>query len=92
MIPEGSAHLRPWKSFNNLAAELHTSGGYLFFSVGRQKWLVDVAMAQPRFFRDRFAKALGRPELADWKAVRSDATIMGQFSSYNANTLQQWRK
>jgi diadenosine tetraphosphate (Ap4A) HIT family hydrolase len=92
IIPEGTGYLKPLNEFAILSDELHANKGYLFFSIGQPKWLVDVSIAEPRFFRDRFASALGRPELADWKSVHNNAAIMSQFSSRNDNTIRLWRK
>ncbi len=51
-------------------------GKYLFFSIDQQKWIVDTALGVPRFFRDRFAKALGCHERGDWKAIRKEHRLM----------------
>lgn len=80
----------------NDLSELQTlfkrDGGYLFFSIGESKWGADVSIAAPRFFRDRFAKALHKPERANWKNMRGDKNLMNQAAEDNINTQNKWEK
>lgn len=65
--------------------------GYLFFSIGDELWSVDVSLAVPRFFRDRFAIALGRPERGNWKEMRLNKNIMIEATKDNENIQNKWK-
>lgn len=79
--------------FNDLS-ELQTlfkrDGGYLFFSIGKSKYVVDVGITAPRFFRDRFAKALGRPEKGNWRIMETDKNLMEKGVKNNTITQNKW--
>lgn len=76
IVPEGSDHLTTLKHLSDLRSAFTKDGQYLFFSMGERSFFVDTELGVPRFFRDRFAKALGRSERGDWKAMEDDAALM----------------
>ncbi|MCE5318148.1 MAG: HIT domain-containing protein [Parachlamydia sp.] len=76
IVPEGIDRLRPHLFVEELIPIFHAEGGYLYFSLGNDKWTVDPALGQPRFFRDRFAKAMGREERANWKETRQNPALL----------------
>src|SRR3989344_5325121 len=76
IIPEGQNKLIPIQKESELKQCLEKDGGYLFLRIGLESWVVDPALQAPRFFRDRFAVALGRPERADWKKMHFNSEIM----------------
>lgn len=81
VVPEGNQYLRNLDSLKDLYDVYVREGGYLFFSVGDKKWTVDPSLAEPRFFRDRFAKALGRSERGNWKQAHDNSHLMKMFDS-----------
>lgn len=76
IVPEGPDKYQKIFSLDELKNIYKTEGGYLFFSIESDKWLVDIALAAPRFFRDRFAKALGRPDRGNWKIMHENKEEM----------------
>lgn len=65
--------------------------GYLLFSINDRMWIVDPALAVPRFFRDRFAVALGRPERGNWKTMHVDRELMEIAGRDNVEVMEQWK-
>jgi diadenosine tetraphosphate (Ap4A) HIT family hydrolase len=91
IVPEGADKLRPLAKLEDLKDLYDRDGGYLFFSIGDDMWTVDPSLAAPRFFRDRFATALGVPERGNWKAMReSEETMQGVTDRCHA-TQQKWK-
>jgi len=91
IIPEGEDKLTKIQSLDELKPFLKKDGGYLFFSIGKDQWVVDPQIAAPRFFRDRFAKALGRPERGNWKAMRANEELMKESQKDGLNTQTKWK-
>jgi hypothetical protein len=50
-------------------ADIYSSQLKIINGIEDNKWVVDVNLAAPRFFRDRFAVALGKPEKGNWKQM-----------------------
>lgn len=75
IVPEGNHYYRPLESLKELCRIFQEEGQYLFFSIDQSKWAVDTCLGKPRFFRDRFANALGCPERADWKATAKNPEL-----------------
>lgn len=76
IVPEGNDKCRSLQGIEELAHIFQQEGHYLYFSIDQQQWVVDISLGAPRFFRDRFAKALGCPQRADWKATSKDPYLM----------------
>jgi len=53
---------------------------------------VDKTLSAPRFFRDRFARVLGRVERGNWKEMRTDKAIMKKATKEIHNLQDKWRK
>ena len=92
IVPEGQEKLRVLPDLSNLKELFKKDGGYLFFSIGTDQWSVDVSLVAPRFFRDRFANALGRPERGNWKAMRLNKAIMKKVAEEATTTQHLWKQ
>lgn len=91
VVPEGADHCLELRRLNELADLYERDGGYLFASFGDRMWTVDPNLAAPRFFRDRFAAALGRPERSNWKATHDDERMMHVARQENQGVQERWR-
>jgi histidine triad (HIT) family protein len=69
---------------------LKKDGGYLFFSLGNNLMSVDVRIAAPRFFRDRYAAAFKKPERGNWKRMHENRALMKEAEKENNNTQAKW--
>lgn len=76
IVPEGENNLTPFDDFLYLKSVYEKEGKYLFFSIENNKWVVNTELGAPRFFRDRFAKALGNPERGNWKEMSANEKLM----------------
>lgn len=92
IVPEGKDRLRHLSDFKELRKLVKDEGGYLFFSIDDKMWTVDPALAKPRFFRDRFAQALGRPERANWKEVHVNSKLMAGIDKENTLIQKEWKQ
>lgn len=90
IVPENKLHeISDLSKLKNL---FKSDGGYLFFSIDDILMSVDVGIATPRFFRDRYATFLNRPERGNWKSMRSDKNLMDQAAIENHNVKVKWEK
>jgi diadenosine tetraphosphate (Ap4A) HIT family hydrolase len=92
IIPEGRNKLKQLKNISGLRKIFLKEGQYLFFSIGDRLWMVDPNLGTPRFFRDRFAKALGRPERGNWKKMHKNKEIISKACQEIKNLKRSWRK
>lgn len=92
VVSEGENQLFKIKKIKDLKTLYKKDGGYLFFSIGENMWTVDLSLTAPRFFRDRFAKALGRPERGNWKEMRVSETIRKITAQEAIDGQSKWRK
>lgn len=92
IVPEGRDRLVALPSFADLQRLYAHYGRYLFFAIGDLAWVVDPSLSAPRFFRDRFASALGRPERGNWKTMHGDAQLMLMARQENARTQALWTR
>lgn len=90
IIPEGKEKLNKINDLSELKLLVKKDGGYLFFSIGEDLWSVDKSLAAPRFFRDRFAKALGRSERGNWKKMHVDALLSQAAEKDALQTKAKW--
>lgn len=90
IIPEGSDKIHSLNSLMELKPLFQKEGKYLFFSIGEKKWTVDTQLGFPRFFRDRFAAALGCPELANWKETRKNPALLAQGHAVNQRCQEKF--
>lgn len=92
IVPEGADKIRPVGGIGDLSELYQKDRGYLFFSIGGNKWTADPGVSAPRFFRDRFAAALGRPERGNWKVMHEDESVMREAASELRNTQEKWQR
>lgn len=90
IIPEWHKSLHSIKQLKELIDVYKKQHKYLFISLNVNMWLVDVVLGKPRFFRDRFASALGKPERGDWKKVRQRTSILIQMEDEIRNLEYKW--
>ncbi|MDO8573625.1 MAG: HIT domain-containing protein [Candidatus Daviesbacteria bacterium] len=92
IVPEREAKLTRIGDLFELKGLFEKNGGYLFFSIENNKWVVDTNLTAPRFFRDRFAVALNRPERGNWKEmhVKEDGHSKPEIEAQN--TKNRWQQ
>ncbi len=92
IVPEGSSFLTAVHNLNDLKTIFQKDGAYLFFSIGNNKWIVDIKIGKPRFFRDRFAVVLHNPRRGNWKEMHSDTGIMKEANKEIDELTANWKK
>ncbi len=90
IVPE-SAVLHSLRRLEDLQRIFQSDKQYLYFSIEKDAWTVDTSIAAPRFFRDRFAFALGVPERGNWKTMHEKATMMAGAAKMNASVVSKWK-
>lgn len=90
IVPEGMAYCTPLESLEQLRQIFKANDGYLYFSIGDKQWTVDTSLAAPRFFRDRFAHALGWSKRGPWKDMHQDPEVMRQVDTENKRVQRKW--
>ena len=91
IVTEGASLLTAIKSIHELKTVFKNEKMYLFFSIGKNMWIVNTSIGKPRFFRDRFAKALLHPERGNWKIMRTNASLMSQAYKEIAELTHKWK-
>jgi diadenosine tetraphosphate (Ap4A) HIT family hydrolase len=91
IVPEGKDNCMQLNDLSGLQQLFQKEGGYLFFSIGDNMWTVNAELTKPRFFRDRFAIALGHPERGSWKDMHHDAEVMKVVEQENQNVQKAWK-
>lgn len=91
IVPEGENNYAQLNKLSDLQRLYQKEGGYLFFSIGNSMWTVNTDLAKPRFFRDRFAVALGHPERGSWKDMHHNAAMMATADKENRNVQEAWK-
>ena len=92
IVKEGSKYFKGIKDLDELKSIFLKDDKYLFFSIGKSMWVVDTSISAPRFFRDRFANALGTPEKGNWKEMHSDSRLMDLALKDIKNLEIKWKK
>jgi len=92
IVPEGEGYLRAISGIGDLPGIFEKEKKYLFFSIGDDNWTVDTSLGAPRFFRDRFAKALGVPERANWKITQTNPAIRATMLEDVERFKKKWGK
>jgi len=91
IVPEGPDSVSLVDDVEELRWLLESEGGYLALGIGQEEIsIVDRELAEPRFFRNRFAEALRDASRADWQAARDDETLMSAFGSEVASLRSRW--
>lgn len=91
IIPEGEDRLTAIGDMFELKKIFSKEEQYLFFSIGDKLWTVDTGIAAPRFFRDRFAKALNKPERGNWKEMHNNRKTMFQVKKEISRLKKKWK-
>lgn len=91
IIPDGRVHVKKFDDPKKLKEVFGKDGKYLFFSLHGVNYLVDTILGKPRFFRDRFAKALGVENRGDWKTMHENKKLMNQAMKETENAERKWR-
>lgn len=92
IVPEGNEHIRVIEDLTALWDELQTNQGYLYFKINSTMMLADRLLAEPRFFRDRYAVALGNADRKNWREISKDPELVRLLKSENAEVIEQWRQ
>jgi diadenosine tetraphosphate (Ap4A) HIT family hydrolase len=92
IIPEGSRVIHSLSNIKELQQVFLKDGKYLFFSIGDSLWTVNTAIGVPRFFRDRFAKALGVPERGNWKTMETNSELMHRAQNEILSLKSTWKQ
>lgn len=90
IVPENK--LQPLYTIHDVLRIFRSDGKYLFFSIGDQMWNVDVSIGAPRFFRDRFANALGVPERGNWKTMETNSGLMQHAQNEILSLNNKWKQ
>ena len=90
IVPEGEEAMMRVDSISDVGEAFAKEGRYLFVSVGDEKRLVDPQLGYPRFFRDRFADALGKSGAGDWQKTKNDIAIREQSGTMIKNLERKW--
>jgi diadenosine tetraphosphate (Ap4A) HIT family hydrolase len=91
IMPEGNDKTETISAISELTKVFESKGQYLFFSIENQMWLVDTDLGFPRFFRDKFAQAVGRQERGNWKQMHEDANLMSVADAENERLRVKWK-
>jgi hypothetical protein len=92
IVAEGGDKLTRLNELSDLKSVFEREGKYLFFSIEDDLWIVNLALGEPRFFRDRFAEALGNPKRGNWKEMHSDAELMSMAEREIERLKERWKK
>jgi diadenosine tetraphosphate (Ap4A) HIT family hydrolase len=92
IVPEGIENLKEFNDLKQLKEVFEADQKYLFFSIGNKLWLVDTKLGAPRFFRDRFAKALGNNDRGDWKSMHNNEKLMEKSEIENTRCIELWHE
>jgi len=91
IVPEGKEYFTKIANIQNVRKIYQRDGKFLFFSIGNQNWVVNTTLSTPRFFRDRFARGLGRPERGNWKEMAIDEEVTAAANLENQACKKKWR-
>jgi histidine triad (HIT) family protein len=90
IIAEGKSFASPLEEIDGLVDIYRKDGRYLFLSIGGERWTIDPKLGEPGFFLSRFARAMGKPDRADWKTMSLNDKLMRQVSREIAKFSQLW--
>jgi diadenosine tetraphosphate (Ap4A) HIT family hydrolase len=90
IIPEGNKYLTSIENITELKSIYQNQGKYLFFTINDKKWVVDPSIGASRFFRDRFAAALGNRARGNWKLMHDDPILMEKACQEIKKTEIDW--
>jgi len=78
-------------TLDEIKTEFNKNHQYLFVAINNNKLLVDTKIGYPRFFRDRFAKALDAEERGNWKKTRNNVELMKIFETDIQKLKNKWK-
>lgn len=90
IVPEGLENTQIIQSIDEVRQIFRKDGKYLYFSIDNSLWTVNTALGAPRFFRDRFAKALGHSERGNWKEMEANETLMNEGKKEIKALMHKW--
>lgn len=90
IVSESDA-LKPLGSLSELKDIFKKDGKYLFLAMKDKLWMVDTLIGAPKFFRERFAKALGMTERGDWRKMRENPQLMKEVEKEIKRLKERWR-
>ena len=90
IVPEGHMYVEKFNDLKKLKEVFEKNGKYLFYSVQGVNYFVDTALGKPRFFRDRFAIALGVENRGNWKAMHEDKEFMNLAMKEIESVERKW--
>lgn len=91
IVPEKSS-IRTVSTLEDIRTEFNKNHKYLYLAINNDKFLIDTKIGRPRFFRDRFAKALGAEERGNWKEARNSSELMKAFERDIKKLKGKWKK
>ncbi len=91
LIPEID-YLIKIKILKDLILEFTVLGRYMYTELNDHKWLVEPSLGFPTFFRQRYAKALGVPERADWREASQDKKLVKQMEKDVKRLQKKWKR
>ncbi len=80
------------KSIEELKKIYGNDGGYLYISIEGKEYVINVSIAEPRFFRNRIANALGKPERGNWKEMINNPQIKTDAENEIKQLKEKWIK
>jgi len=89
IVPEENS-ITKISTLNKIQEEFNAKGKYLFVALNNDMWLINVDIAYPGFFRDRFANLLNAKERGNWKKARDNAKLMKTFSKDISELKNKW--
>lgn len=92
IVTEGEEKLQKLDNLSDLKNVYNKDGAYLFLSIDNKMWIVNIAIAAPRFFRDRFAIALGNKERGNWKEMHANKKLMKAANHDIIELEHKWQK
>jgi diadenosine tetraphosphate (Ap4A) HIT family hydrolase len=91
IIPERDS-IERIKSIDDIRTLFLKNGKYLFLQINKNFFSVNTKIGKPKFFRDRFAKALGRPERGDWKGMDKNRELMKKSLNEIEKLKGEWKQ
>lgn len=86
-----SGVLKPLSALSKLREIFKKDGKYLFLALEDELWTVDVLIGAPRFFRERFAKALNANKRSDWRKMRENLKLMKKAEKEIKRLKERWK-
>lgn len=91
IVPEKDK-LKKINFLDQVREEFKKYGKYLYVEVNDDKYLVNIAIGYPRFFRKRFAEKLGAKERGDWKETEKNEELMKIFKVEISKLKVKWKQ